>query len=197
MNLYMRMLWLWVMNKFREQLDIPTESSELNFRVLPHDLDLNMHMNNGRYLTIMDLGRMDLMMRSGMFGKIRENGWMPVLGSANIRYRLPLNPFQKYTLETKLCGWNDKWFYIEQKFVIAAGKKQGAVAAYALVKGAFVDPHKGKAEPVTKVMNAIGHEGDSPALPDDIQGFIQTEDALKAATQSKPRNLQPPKPPKP
>ena len=30
-------------------------------RVWPNDLDTNAHMNNGRYLTLMDLGRFDLM----------------------------------------------------------------------------------------------------------------------------------------
>ena len=32
-------------------------------RVLPNDLDLLWHMNNGRYLSLMDQGRVDLMVR--------------------------------------------------------------------------------------------------------------------------------------
>mgnify|MGYP003290859366 CR=1 FL=1 len=35
------------------------DDSRVCFRVLPNDCDVNLHMNNGRYWTIMDLGRAD------------------------------------------------------------------------------------------------------------------------------------------
>ena len=43
------------------------------FRVWPHDLDTSLHMNNGRYWTLMDLGRADLMIRSGLWPSILRN----------------------------------------------------------------------------------------------------------------------------
>ena len=42
------------------------ESSNCNFRVLPTDLDVNLHMNNGRFLQIMDLARIDWLLRTGI-----------------------------------------------------------------------------------------------------------------------------------
>ena len=39
-------------------------------RVWPNDLDTNAHMNNGRYLTLMDLGRFDLMTQCGLVGTV-------------------------------------------------------------------------------------------------------------------------------
>src|SRR5689334_3668379 len=63
------------------------EPSVLPFRVLPNDLDPNWHMNNGRYLTIMDLGRLDLTLHSGLMRAIIKHRWMPVLGGATIRYQ--------------------------------------------------------------------------------------------------------------
>ncbi len=39
------------------------ETSVLRFRVWPNDLDFNFHLNNGRYLTLMDIGR-DLLPKS-------------------------------------------------------------------------------------------------------------------------------------
>lgn len=198
MTLYFRLLWLWGLNKFREELDFATDTSELNLRVLPNDLDFNMHMNNGRYLVVMDLGRQDLMTRSGMFETIRKKGWMPVLGSANIRYRRPLPPLQKYKLETSFAGWDDKWFYLEQKFTITSGKEKGELAAYAVVKGAFVGVKSGKAEKVADVMRAIGREGLTMDLPEHIKGYIRSEEALKKQGQAsqKPKD-NPPKPPRP
>lgn len=168
------------------KLDVATDQSTLHMRVLPTDLDINGHMNNGRYLTIMDLGRMDLMLRSGMMTQARAKGWLPVLGSATIRYRQPLKPFQKFKLETRILGWEDKWFYVEQKYTATSGKTKGQVAAYAIVKGAFADAKTGKAATVETVMNAIGYKGESPEIPLHIKHFIAAEDTLRAAT-SAPR----------
>ena len=48
---------------------------QLPLRVLPNDLDTNLHLNNGRYLTLMDLGRVDLMLRMGVMGELRRRRW--------------------------------------------------------------------------------------------------------------------------
>ena len=58
------------------------DESRLTFRVLPNDLDLNLHMNNGRYLTFMDLGRVHLLAQNGLLAHIRRACWMPVLAAA-------------------------------------------------------------------------------------------------------------------
>jgi acyl-CoA thioesterase FadM len=42
------------------------ESSMLRFWVFPTDLDINLHMTNARYLSFMDLGRIDLLLCAGM-----------------------------------------------------------------------------------------------------------------------------------
>ena len=68
MNLWLRLIWLFLTTPFRPRLAIPTDVSVLGLRVLPNDLDLSLHMNNGRYLTVMDLGRLDLILRSGLAG---------------------------------------------------------------------------------------------------------------------------------
>jgi hypothetical protein len=52
MNLWFRVLWLFLSASFRARIAPPFGVSRLSFRVWPHDLDTNLHMNNGRYLTI-------------------------------------------------------------------------------------------------------------------------------------------------
>ena len=135
MNLYFRLLKVLFSQIWRPKLLSILDKSVLTFRVWPNDLDCNWHMNNGRYLTVMDLGRMDLVVRSGMSRAVSSQDWIPILSSAAIRYRLELKPFQKFHLETHIVGWDDSWFYIEQRFIHADGDKAGAVAALALVKG--------------------------------------------------------------
>ena len=54
MNLYFRLL-LAVLKALRAPRARLGETVELTLRVWPTDLDLNGHMNNGRYLTMVDL----------------------------------------------------------------------------------------------------------------------------------------------
>ena len=117
MNLYFRFLLLVLRNLiFPKKLDI-FEESAIELKVLPNDLDLNMHMNNGRYLTIMDLGRTDFTMKLDLHKLMIKQKWGAVATAINVVYLRPLNLFDNYTLRTKLIAWDDKWFYMEQKFV--------------------------------------------------------------------------------
>jgi nicotinic acid phosphoribosyltransferase len=42
------------------------------FRVLPHDIDINMHLNNGRYMQIIDVNWMEFLIRTGVAGIILD-----------------------------------------------------------------------------------------------------------------------------
>jgi len=39
------------------------DQARVSMRVWPNDLDLNMHTNSGRYVSFMDVGRIDLLAR--------------------------------------------------------------------------------------------------------------------------------------
>lgn len=45
----------------------PWETGVITLRALPTDIDILMHINNGQYFSLFDLGRYDLMARSGMW----------------------------------------------------------------------------------------------------------------------------------
>ena len=80
-NLYLRLL-LMTLRTRAGRGDRPLsiwDTAATAFRVAPTDLDLLGHMNNGRYLTIMDLARLDLMTRSGFWARLRRRGWYPVV----------------------------------------------------------------------------------------------------------------------
>ncbi|HET7710399.1 MAG TPA: thioesterase family protein [Thermoanaerobaculia bacterium] len=125
----LRFVKVAVSTLWRPKLNVLDESV-VRLRVWPNDLDLNFHMNNGRYLSMMDLGRLDLFARSGILFPALRRGWMPILGEAKIRFRRSLGPFQIYTLRTRVLAWDEKWFYGEQKF-----EAKGEVAATALIRG--------------------------------------------------------------
>ncbi len=184
MNLYLRLFYMLIASFFKPKVTDALAETFLRFSVLPNDIDLNGHMNNGRYLTIMDIGRMDFVLRLGLAGYVIRNGYIPVLSSATIRYRLPLLPFQKYKLGTRILCWDDKWVYMEHRFTLSGGKKDGAVAAIALVKGSFFDKKTRATIPTAHIMAAIGQTIESPAIPSYIEKWQESEDALRAETKA-------------
>ena len=88
-----------------------------NFITLPTDLDINRHMNNGVYFSIMDVARFDMLVRNGVWRAFRSKGWYPVVASETITFRKSLSLWQRFTIESKLLGYDDRAVYIEQRFV--------------------------------------------------------------------------------
>ncbi|MBP2304394.1 thioesterase [Azospirillum melinis] len=137
------------------------DPSALRFRVWPTDLDINLHMTNARYFSVMDLGRTDLMIRVGLGPAILRNRWQPVLGGATIRYRRSLRPFQRFTLVSRVLCWDDKYIFIEHRM-----ETRGGLAALAVVQGAFLGA-KGVVTPA-EVLAALGTTVSSPPIPDAV-----------------------------
>jgi acyl-CoA thioesterase FadM len=129
MNLLFRLIRIVIAALFGPRLDM-LAASDLVLRVWPTDLDLNLHMNNGRYFTVMDLGRIDLMIRTGVVAWMWRRKWTPVVGSETIRFKRALKPFQRYRLKTRVLCWDERWVFLEQRFETTAGD----LAAFGIVK---------------------------------------------------------------
>jgi acyl-CoA thioesterase FadM len=155
-NLLVR-LFIVVLQALRGETLAPLGTSVITLHVWPTDLDLLLHMNNGRYLSLMDLGRVDLMVRAGFWREARRRGWYPVVASALVDYRRPLTAFQSFELRTRVAGWDDRWIFIEQQFV-----KDGAIAAAATLKTAIRD--SAGSVSTTDALVALGADLTSPAL---------------------------------
>lgn len=165
MNLYLRLLRvLWQLRKLQRRAIF--EASRLSFRVLPNDLDLNMHMNNGRYLTFMDLGRVHLTAQTGLLGAMRRRRWMPVLAAAEITYLRSLAPFDRFELVTRLLTWDDKYIYLEQTF-----ERDGELCAHAYVKALFLQ--RGGRVPNAEVLAASGYQGGAPPMAEALQRWSE------------------------
>ena len=104
----------------------------LQMRVWPQDIDFNLHLNNARYLSFMDYGRVHLMAATGILTPAIRQRWAPLVGSVSITYRRSLGLFAPFTLSTRLLCWDEKWLYMEQVF-----KAEGGLSAIAWVKGLF------------------------------------------------------------
>lgn len=167
--MYPYLRWLSIAWRARKQRMGVFDESVLRFHVWPGDLDFFAHMNNGRYLSLMDSGRWDIVARLGLIGHMRRQRWITVLGGASIRFRRPMRPFQRFELRSRILGWDEKWFYISQRF-----EADGKVYADAAVRGLFRAP--GESVPSAEVLRLVGHKGPSPALPRDVRAWADALD---------------------
>jgi acyl-CoA thioesterase FadM len=148
MNMYFRLILQIILSKFSKPMGV-NDIDRVNLRVLPNDLDINIHMNNGRFISIMDLGRTRFSIRSGLYAMAAKMGWgYGVVGGSTITYFKSLAPFQKYTLTTKLAGHFNGWFFIEQRF-----ESKGKLVAAGLVKVTFLT--NGRRVPAHEVITAM------------------------------------------
>jgi acyl-CoA thioesterase FadM len=160
-NLYLRLIRLLFLLPFVRRQSL-LDAGRVAFRVWPNDCDINLHLNNGRYLTFMDLGRVHLLAQTGLLGKLLKNRWAPVLSAAEINYIRPIRPFQRFDLATRLLTWDEKYFYMEQRFVAS-----GRLCAVALVKGLFL--HRRERVPSRVILAALRLDPDAPDMPEVVR----------------------------
>lgn len=92
------------------------EKTTVTMRVLPTDLDLLWHVNNGVYFSFMDFGRWDMVFRNGMYDLAAKKGWFAVVAGETIKFKKSLELWNKFQLETQNIGFDEKYFFIQQKF---------------------------------------------------------------------------------
>jgi acyl-CoA thioesterase FadM len=175
MNLFLRLLWLLATARFRTRCDI-LGPSRTRFRVWPTDLDVLRHVNNGVYLSLMDLGRVDLLLRSGVLATVRARGWYPVVAAETIQFRRSLTLFEPFLIETRVLGWDERSIFLEQRFVRPGSS--GETIALAVLRGRFLATGGGPV-PMPELMALAGHGGPSPELPEWVRRW--NED-MQAAT---------------
>jgi acyl-CoA thioesterase FadM len=164
MVLFFRIIILITKNFFRTRSGVLDES-RMRLRVWPTDMDLNFHLNDGRYMSLAGLGRIDLMLRSGLLRRAMKRGWYPVVAAAIIRYRREIKWLEKFELRSRIVGWDKKWTYFEHRF-----EKDGELAAIAYARG--VIRNREGAVPTSDVMALVGHLEPSPPLPDIVGKFL-------------------------
>jgi acyl-CoA thioesterase FadM len=139
--------------------------------VWPNDLDLNLHVNNSRYLSYCDLGKVDLMLRAGVGRLALVRKWQPIVGGCLIRFRFSLRVFQRITVVTRVLCWDEKWFY-----ALHLIESRRGVAAVALAKTSVRD-RDGVVAPGA-VLKGLGFAEPSPPPPEPVLQWIATEETL-------------------
>lgn len=157
------------------------ETDIAHFRAWPWLCDFNAHINNARYLTLMDWGRTRWITRSG-FGKIWIKKRLQVVAAGStIVFRRPIQLMEHFTLHTTIDSADERWLYFSQTFF----DKNNKLAARALVRLAITK--NGSPFSLEKITKFTEYSFTIPAVTKEAQALGEASfQSLKVASALKP-----------
>lgn len=136
------------------------------FRVKPWDLDLNIHLNNAKYLKYLDKGRVEHIINCHPIRQLYHRQYKLIVANTEISYIRSLLPFQPFSVASKITGWDHKYVYYEQRF-----ESQGQLYAIAVIRLALLKGNT-TTSPVP-VFEQLTGMPTGPELPGSVQLFNQ------------------------
>lgn len=134
----------------------------------PWDLDFALELNNGRTLSIYDLGRLPMGFRIGLFKMLREKKWGFTMAGCSIRYRRRVRMFHRVKMTTAVLGWDDRFIYIGQSMW-----RKGECTSSILYRTAVTDQNG--IVTTDRVTQTLGPQLANLRLPDWVQNWIDAE----------------------
>lgn len=160
----------------------PLKVFKREFRVMPWDCDMNIHLTNARYPQQLDLARTEFFLQIGSGLLFAHKGWRTVLASQTITFIREIKPLAKVTIESQVLYWDAKYFYIEHRFLVAGKLHAKSLARVAVLK-------MGKVKPFDSFLRAVAnyHNLHSPV---PVSPVISADSALSRQVQCKMDMLQ-------
>ncbi len=145
-----------------------TDTHVSHHRCWPQDLDPWVELNNGRTLTLYDLGRIPLGIRTGLSSTARSKGWGMTVAGASTRYRRRVRLWDVVEMHSRCIGWDARFFYMEQSMWRGAECTSHMLLRSAVTSAAGIVPPE-------QVIVAMGLSQPSPALPDWVAAWTQAD----------------------
>lgn len=165
---FVRMVWQFWRHRNDPPLG-PTDTHVSQHICLPWDLDFWMELNNGRTLTIYDLGRLPMAKRMGLTDILRAKGWGLTMAGVHVRYRRRVRMFDRITMKSRAVCWDHRFMYLEQSM----WKADGECASHALYRSALTGPN-GIVAP-HEALTAMGRDPTSPPMPDWVEAWVHAD----------------------
>jgi len=145
-----------------------TDATTCSFYAHPWDMDMFLEMNNGRHLTLYDLGRFDLSIKCGLAKTLKHQKWGLVVAGSSARFRKRIFAFQKVTMTTQLVGIDHRWFYIQQSMAV-----NGEPCSTAVFRTGVTE--KGRTVLTERVINALDEPDFELNPPAWVQAWIDAD----------------------
>lgn len=137
-------------------------------RCWPWDIDFWVELNNGRTLTLYDLGRIPLANRTGLTRVLREEKWGLTVAGVSVRYRKRITPMTRFEMRSRCLGFDDRFLYIDQSMW------KGETCLNQALYRTAVTSTDGIVAP-DKVTKLLGFAALNPELPAWVQHWIDAE----------------------
>ncbi|MBC7133946.1 MAG: acyl-CoA thioesterase [Roseovarius sp.] len=167
---FARMFWQLYLHRKAQPLPL-TGTHVSHHYCLPWDIDMWRELNNGRTLTLYDLGRIPLARRVGLIGALRRERWGLAMAGACVRYRRRVRAFERVEMRSRLIGWDARFLYLEQSM----WNRRGECTSHILYRGAVTG--RAGIVPTAEVLAALGQaQATPPPMPGWVQAWIAAED---------------------
>ena len=103
-------------------------------RAWPWYCDQNRHVNNAHYLSFMDYGRLEWLIRTGLFVPVVRGTETALVAGLGMTYRREIRWWSVFELRTQALAVEGRWIYLEQVF-----SQAGRDVAKGLVRVGFRD----------------------------------------------------------
>lgn len=148
-------------------------------RVMPWDLDANIHMNNVKYLKYLERGRVEHMIHTPWLQAMHQRRVKALIANTEISYIKEMRALQPFSVETRIKGWDQRYVYVEQLFTHG-----DTIFTAALIRMALVSVKTGKrVAPDTEFNDAFPTEK-SPRIDESINLFNHLIQAQRKETQA-------------
>ena len=172
MNLLFRLLWIMLRARLSSKTAAPQDIVRLNLHVWLTDQDMFMHMTNSRYLSFGDLGRVDALIRTGLRRALDQQGWQAEICAQTMTINRMLKFPNRFTLETQIHAWNDRYIAIGQTF-LRRGRNHATVNTVLQIQ-----TESGDTVPPADLFAQLEANATSPAMPETFEALIaQLRDA--------------------
>ena len=167
MNLFFRRLWVYLRAQLSSKDGPITDVYSLNFRVWLTDQDTFLHLTNSRYLSFSDLGRLNMLIRSGIWGVLRRESWEFVTCSQTRTISRMLKSPQTFEMACHIIGWTDDHIAICHRF-------QRSTKVHAEVNTLVrIQNRAGDIIPVTDLLEKLQISAPSPQLTKVFSDLVE------------------------
>jgi YbgC/YbaW family acyl-CoA thioester hydrolase len=174
-TLFLRLLFAVATARFRVRTD-PLGPCRTRFRVWPTDIDVLFHVNNGVYLSMLDVARVDFLLRARVAGALRARRFYPVVAAQTIRYRRSLRLFDAFEVETRILGWDEHALVLSHNY-----SRDGEIVAEAVVRWVFLS-RRGPKVSAAEVLELFGVRTASPELPPFVRIWNEQQRSIAGGT---------------
>ncbi|QDL90434.1 acyl-CoA thioesterase [Paroceanicella profunda] len=149
--------------------DLPVDGTHVSqHSCLPWDLDMFAELNNGRFLTLFDLGRLPLAKRTGLLAAVKRENWRLTMAGVTVRYRRRVQVWSRFEMRSRMIGRDPRFLYMQQSMW-----RDGDCLASALYRAAVADT--GGIVPTDRVLAALGAPDWAPEMPGWVMTWARSE----------------------